>query len=112
MLFIADIALMKLPANKRFNMGPGRNVGTIEFNDVNTNDMLIQLCNQGTRVQISGWGKTETNDPSMRLKVGHSNFILETANMPDTTDPIDNRLLVGDARHGTWACMGDSGGKI
>ena len=94
----------------------------IFINNAYNNYEMIRYSEDGRRVRISGWGLTETNDLSSRLRRGRMQFrrqrlftMLDPRMIPNPTNiemPIDWRILVGRARHGSWGCAGDSGGKL
>ena len=108
MFCLADIGMIKLPINKRFNMGQGINIATVPYmNMLYTNDQLL-----GSTVQISGWGDTEYNARPSRLKFGYTELV-DISNIAAQFQGYGDieRLLVGN-NAGTWTCLGDSGGKI
>ena len=90
-------------------MGHQYNVETIAINEWHTNALLIQWSTAGQSAKISGWGKTQTELRSTRLKLADVDFVPGIFVVKGHT--VDNRMLVANKSHGSWSCEGDSGGK-
>ena len=90
-------------------MGHPYNVEIIDYNRYHTNNAILEWSANGRSAMASGWGRTEDELPSPRLKYGEIEFFPGPMQYEGVL--LDHRLLLANKTYGSWTCKGDSGGK-